>query len=118
MKSVNGSKYRARVYNNGGKGFLAAKGSQSVAGTLSKITNPMVLSLDKEYLEYADLQSIVDYNVRKYSGEANDLVLTAIGHPKSMGPYHRDLMKRFVDGMRQQYGDQISFVTYRDLKLV
>ncbi len=118
LKTVSSAKYRSRIYSNGGKGFLAAHGSQSLRGTFRKITNPVVLSLDKEYLDYSHLKSIVDYNVKKYNHEANDLILTAIGHPKSMGVYHLDLMRRFVEGMRRKYGEGVSFVTYQDLNLV
>lgn len=115
-KTVKGGLYRSRIYANGGKGFAAAQGKQSFSSKVKKIFNPVVLSLDKEYIEYEDLKSIVDYNVDLYKNEERDLFLTVIGHPKSMGKYHLQLMKQFVEGMRKQYGDQVSFIAYRDIK--
>ena len=115
-KIVNGKEYKSRTYTNGGKGFAAVQGTQDLKSKWRKIFNPAVLSLDKEYVEYKDLKSIVDYNVEQYKSEKNDLVLTVIGHPKSMGEYHLQLMKEFVEGMRNQFGEHVSFVTYRDLK--
>lgn len=116
-KTVNAQVYKSRVYANGGKGFAAVQGTQNLKSKWRKIFNPAVLSLDKEYIEYADLKAIVDYNVQQYKSEKNDLVLTVIGHPKSMGEYHLQLMKEFVEGMRSQFGDLVSFVTYSDLNL-
>lgn len=114
-KTLNRHQYTNRVYQNGGKGFLSVNGKQDLQSMMRKIWNPAVLSLDKEYTEAADLLSIVDYNVHKYASETSDLVLTAIGHPKSMGGYHLGLMETFVNSIREKYGDQVSFVTYREI---
>jgi hypothetical protein len=111
-KITQGRRLASRIYHNRGKGFAAQIGKQSIGGVLRKIFNPIVLSLDKEYLEASDLLDIVDYNVRRYNDEERDLILTAIGHPKSMGSYHLDLMEQFVNGIRAKYGDAASFITY------
>jgi hypothetical protein len=116
-KIVNGTEFKRRLYLNGGKGFAAVQGKQDLKSKWKKIFNPTVLSLDKEHLEYRDLKSIVDYNVSLYESEPNDLIITLIGHPKSMGNYHLRLMKDFVQGMRKQFRDQVVFTCYRDLKL-
>ena len=115
-KMLNSGLYKSRVYNNRGKGFLAIQGTQSLTSRIRKIFNPIVLSLDKEYLDCKDLESIVDYNIEKYKDEAHDLIVTVIGHPKSMGNYHLGLMEQFVGKMKARFGDDVSFVTYRDLK--
>jgi hypothetical protein len=115
-KIINSAKYKARVYNNSGRGFLTTHGSQDLSAKLRKIVNPVMLSLDKEYFECKDLMRIVDYNVGQYRNENEDLVLTAIGHPKSMGAYHVGLMKEFVLALRERFQDDLSFVTYRDIK--
>jgi hypothetical protein len=33
-----------------------------------------------------------------------------------MGPYHIDLMEKFVSRMRLKYNDRISFITYREIE--
>jgi hypothetical protein len=114
-KTLKKSVYRSRLYSNGGKGFLAMQGKQSMKSSWRKIFNPLVLSLDKEHMEVSDLESIVDYNVEKYGEEDHDLVLTVIGHPKSMGEYHLNLMEGFVNSMRKKFKDNVSFITYRDI---
>lgn len=111
-KTLNGRVYKQRAFANSGKGFLAISGNQTLKSKLRKITNPQVLSFDKEHLEYEDLADIVSYNVAKYADEPGDLVLTTIAHPKSMGTYHLNLLKEFVEKSREKYKDQLEFVTY------
>ena len=111
-KTLKGKIYQQRVFTNSGKGFLAISGNQTIKSKLKKITNPQVLSFDKEHLEYEDLEAIVAYNVEKYKNEPGHLILTAIAHPKSMGMYHLNLMKEFVEKSRNKYKDQLEFVTY------
>jgi hypothetical protein len=116
-KKINsGRRLSARRYRNGGKGFAVEKGEQTLSASIRKMFNPTVLSLDKEHLEVKDLLDIVDSNVEKYLHEERDLILTVIGHPKSMGSYHLDLMENFVKDVRHKYGNEVSFVTYRDVK--
>ncbi|MEK6780489.1 MAG: hypothetical protein AABY93_02210 [Bacteroidota bacterium] len=111
-KTLNNRVYKQRVFANSGKGFLAISGNQTLTSKFRKITNPQVLSFDKEHFEYEDLAAIVSHNVKKYQQEPGDLILTAIGHPKSMGAYHLNLMREFVEKSRQRYKDQLEFVTY------
>ena len=114
-KIINRKNYASRIYRNSGKGFLLTQGKQSLQSKLKKITNPLVLSLDREYVECVDLMSIVDYNIEQYANEPGDLILTAIGHPKSMGIYHVDLMEEFVLKLRERFKDKVSFVSYQDI---
>jgi hypothetical protein len=111
-KTLNGPVYKHRAFANSGKGFLAISGNQTLKSKLRKITNPQVLSFDKEHLEYEDLAAIVSYNVEKYKDEPSDLIITTIAHPKSMGAYHLNLMKEFVEKSQKKYKDQLEFVTY------
>jgi hypothetical protein len=115
-KMTNNKVYQTRIYDSGGNGFYARQGKQSFKSKVRKIFNPLVLSFDKEYLDYKDLMSVINYNVNKYKSEKNDLVFTAIGHPKSMGSYHLDLMAKFVKEVRSCFDDRISFITYRNFR--
>lgn len=81
-KWTRGAELRSRVYAHGGKGFLAEQGGQTLRSSIRKIFNPIVLSLDKEYLDERDLMDVVQFNVNRYRDETSDLVITAIGHPK------------------------------------
>jgi hypothetical protein len=114
-KLTQGAELRSRAYAHGGKGFLQQQGGQTMMSQFRKALNPVVLSFDREHLDHEDLAAIVDYNVGKYRREERDLVVTAIGHPKSMGKYHLDVFEQFVEKMRQRFGQQVSFVTYRDI---
>ena len=107
--------YASRKHKNGGKGLLTVQGKQNIDGFIRKLFNPTILSFDKEHLEYADLAGIVSYLEKQYESESNDLVVTAIGHPKSMGPYHLELLTEFVKRSREQFGDRIAFTTYPEL---
>ena len=111
-KTLNGQVHKQRIFTNSGKGFLAISGNQTLKSKLRKITNPQVLSFDKEHLVYDDLEAVVSYNIEKYKDERGDLILTTIAHPKSMGAYHLGLMKEFVEKSRKKYKEQLEFVTY------
>ena len=114
-KLSRGAELRSRVYSNGGKGFLSHQGGETLLSATRKVFNPVVLSLDREYLDHRDLADIVEHNVKLSDKETGDLVITAIGHPKSMCAYHLDVMEKFVAEMRSRFGQQVSFVTYRDI---
>jgi hypothetical protein len=114
-KLTHGATLRSRAYRHGGKGFLAQQGGETLSAALRKVFNPIVLSFDREDRDAADLYSIVEYCVRKYKDEPGDLFITAIGHPKSIGPYHLDVMEQFIGRIRSSYGEYVSFITYRDV---
>lgn len=114
-KILNKDIYESRIYNNSGTGFLSISGKQNLRSKYRAITNPTVLTFDREYRDVKDLESIVSYNVKKYAYETTDLYLTLIAHPKSMGEYHLSLMKSFIDRMRSVYGKKVEFITYRQV---
>jgi hypothetical protein len=115
-KTFNKGVFKSRLYNNSGTGYLAISGKQNLRSKYRSITNPTVLTFDREYRDVQDLESIVSHNVKKYEDEKSDLYLTVIAHPKSMGEYHLGLMKSFIDRMRKIYGDQVEFITYRHVQ--
>lgn len=114
-KMINKKEYHSRRYKNGGSGYHGQFFKNSLKNKLITLFNPIVLSLDREHLEVSDLEAIVDYNIKQFANESNDLILTLIGHPKSMGTYHIDLMKKFVERMKSKLQDRVEFVTYPDL---
>lgn len=56
------------------------------------------------------LIKILDHNVRKYKNEEN-VMLSIVGHPKTMGNYAWDMMRYFVDTVRIKYPDSV-FTTF------
>lgn len=101
---------RQRKYNNTGKGYYAISQKQNLIDRFRMALNPVVLTFDREYTTLRDLEQITDWNIRQFAGE-EELYLTLISHPKSMGDYHRDTMRQYVDRMRFKY--HAEFVTYR-----
>lgn len=114
-KLIHGKQLAGRVHQNGGRGLNAVQGKQRASDLVRKLFNPTVLSFDKEHLETNDLLDIVSYLDNHHKAETNSLVVTAIGHPKSMGPYHLDLFAEFVRQMRKTHGNRVSFTTYQEI---
>lgn len=114
-KTTDSRLHASRIYDNKGKGYHASVTGGSWKNKLLGLLNPKVLTVDKVTNEVKDLKQIVDYNVKAFAGEEDDLILTLIGHPKSMGGYHMDLLRGFVDSMRSYYKDHIEFITYLSL---
>jgi hypothetical protein len=46
----------------------------------------------------------------------DEIVCAAISHPKSMGAYEFSLMRSFVRRARVEFGDQLEFCTYREIR--
>jgi len=105
---------QSRMYNNSGKGYSAVSRKSGWLDKLRMAFNPVVLSFDRDYFDLRDLEKIVDYNVKKFKSE-EEVAITLISHPKSMGDYHFGLMESFVSLMKKKYGDNIVFTTYSKL---
>ena len=72
-----------------------------------------MLSFDNYTLSIDYLMKILEYNVRKYR-ENDSVILSVVGHPKSMGDYSFFLMESFVKKVRQKY-PAVEFTTFRKL---
>ena len=111
-KTWNRKVYRSRLYNNTGKGFQVNFGPRSFRGVVHSVFNPLSITFDKEYIGYDDLRAVVKYELKKYEAENQDLFLTAIAHPKSMGAYQLRLMNEFINRMSDEFGERLEFITY------
>lgn len=116
VKTLKDKEIRARNYNHTGKGYMMISKKQSLIDKLRNAFNPVMLTFDKNHTTVGYLEKIVNYNLKKYRSDNNELILTLISHPKSMGDYHLNIMKSFVDRLRKKHKEQISFITYQDLK--
>lgn len=106
---------RERVYANTGAGLAVTEPQRDWRSKLRPLLNPLVLTVDLVHLEVSHLMQIAEQDLRRQAQHTSAPVLTLIGHPKSMGGYHRDLLRGFVEALRARYGEHVSFVTYPDL---
>lgn len=113
-KDRNKDKIKSRKYNNTGKGFATISSKPGLVDKLRMAWNPVVLSCDRDYMTLDHLQKIVDWNITKYK-KNQDIIITLISHPKSMGEYHLDLFRDFIHFLQQKYDKDISFITYQTL---
>jgi hypothetical protein len=105
-------KYRNRapqqhgsVIHSGSKIELSAKFKMLFASRM--------LSFDNYTVSSSYLFNILEYNIKNHKSD-NDLLLSVISHPKSMGSYSFKLMERFILDVKQHYPNA-EFVTYKDL---
>jgi hypothetical protein len=71
-----------------------------------------MLSFDNYAFSVKNLLDILQYNIKRFAG-FEEINLSAIGHPKSMDTYNFRLMKGFVESVRERYGEQVHFMTFR-----
>jgi hypothetical protein len=113
-KTLYKDKIKARKYDNTGRGFSEISKNSGWLDKMKMAMNPIVLTFDRDFITLLDLERIVDYNVKKYFSE-EEIILTLISHPKSMGEYHLKLMHDFVLLMKNKFKDDLSFITYQSL---
>ena len=114
-KILHKKKIAQRKYVNSGKGFKAAAAQSGIFTQLRMMGNPIVLTFDQEHLNAVDLMKIVDYQIQTHH-EQEEIFITLISHPKSMRPYHLQLMREFIENLRSRFQNQIEFITYSHLR--
>jgi hypothetical protein len=97
----------------GGTGFLAGQKS-ALIDRVRHACSPRMLTFDMHALTVNDLLSVVRHHLRRHRNDEH-LVLSAIGHPKSMGPYSFALLASFVQQVRKDFGGEVEFGTYRQV---
>ena len=106
-------KYQSRAPENRGKQIHEGK----PAGLIYKVKQAFssrMLSFDNYTYTPSYLMKILDYHVRKYS-DSETIMLSVIGHPKSMSDYSLYLMKSFIEQTRKKYAEKVEFLTYSKL---
>ncbi len=61
-----------------------------------------------------DQMRILHHHLRAHPG-TDRIAIGTLSHPKNMGDYSMELMRGFIERTRQQYGDAVSFPTFREL---
>lgn len=103
-----------RIPANRGYMIHASPIKPRLADRLKKIQSTRMLTFDNYTYSKGYLMRILDNHIKQYLGE-EDMYLSAIGHPKSMGAYSLELFSEFVQKARNKYGSQVEFVTFQDV---
>lgn len=103
--------YRGRRYRS--KGWPFDRGRTSFSVKIKRLIPNTVwmLGFDNYTHSLADLMRILHHHVSSHADET--VICSALSHPKHMGGYARELMVRFVEQVRQEYTNQVTFCTYR-----
>jgi hypothetical protein len=106
--------YKRRAYESEGKGIHEAH--VSIHDKLKRLFPESVwmLGFDNYTDSVQSLMKIINQYVNAHQ-EDNTIICSTISHPKSMGQYGLSLMERFILKIRQDYGDNVQFYTYRQL---
>ena len=103
--------HRRRYFDSGGIGFHDARGR--VWDKLERLFPHTAWHLSFDYHTHSarSLLRILEGHMRAHASDEH-IYGAAIGHPKSMGPYQRQLMLEFVTLARERFGERITFATY------
>ncbi len=102
--------YRAPL----GRGYQIHEGRPgSFRNKLRSFMSTRMLGFDNYTYEPEYLIKILDYNVKKYRNEET-VMLSIVGHPKTMGSYAWDMMRYFVKTVRSKY-PEAEFTTFTQI---
>lgn len=94
-------------------GFQIHQGRPAgIMNRMKQLFSDRMLNFDNYTYSLDYLMKILDYNLRKYR-QYDEVMLCAIGHPKTMGDYAMKLFRDFVLNVREKYQGQVQFCTYQ-----
>ena len=106
--------HRRHYYDSGGIGFHDARGQGwDKLARLFPFT-AWHLSFDYHTHSARGLLRILEGHMRAHANDEH-IYGAAIGHPKSIGPYQRQLMREFVNLARERFGGRLTFATYKQV---
>jgi hypothetical protein len=82
---------------------------------LRQMFSSRMLTVDNHTYSHDYLLKILDYNVARFAGKHDTLMMSLIGHPKSLDTYHFELLANFVKRVREKYEDKAEFTTTRNI---
>lgn len=106
-------KYENRAVENRGS-MIHSNGRVSKRDKARQLFSSRMLTVDNHTLSPEYLLKILDYNVKRFQSH-DTVMLSLIGHPKSMDKYHYQLLAEFVRRARDSYGDTLEFTTFRKI---
>lgn len=93
------------------RGFQIHEGNPGTfINRIKMFTSSRMLGFDNYTYSHEYLMKILDYNVKQYK-DHEEVLLSVVGHPKSMGEYSLEMMKRFIGNARMKYSDLV-FTTF------
>lgn len=81
---------------------------------IRQLFSSRMLTVDNHTFSPGYLMKILDYNVKRFQSH-DTVLLSLIGHPKSMNQYHYYLLTEFVNRAKDKYGELLNFVTFGDV---
>lgn len=106
-------KYKDREVEKRGKIIHNEKAKLSYR--LKNMSSSRMLILDNHTFNTKDLVNILNYNLKIYE-KYDSAHLCLIGHPKSLGDYHLQLLKHLLLELKKHYGNFIIYKTFSDLR--
>jgi hypothetical protein len=106
-------KYACRAVENRGK-MIHQDNSIDLRSKIKMLFSARMLSFDNHTLSLDYLLRIFKYNIGKYGKSSDDILLSLISHPKSMGDYSFELMADFIVSIKKTY-PEVEFTTFSQL---
>ncbi|MBC8320432.1 MAG: hypothetical protein H8E34_06905 [Bacteroidetes bacterium] len=106
-------KYEHRAVESRGS-MIHSNEKVSKRDKVRQLFSSRMLTVDNHTYSPEYLMNILDYNVKKFQSH-DTIMLSLIGHPKSMDKYHYQLLAEFVNRARDKYGNSIEFTTFRKI---
>lgn len=103
-------KNKHHAYNSG---KTLHSGNVSKLDKLRFVFSVRMLGFDTYSLDAEDLVKMLNYNIRKYRADG-DIILSAISHPKNMGPHAVEVMRNFIRTVRNNHSG-LEFLTYPEV---
>ncbi len=97
-------------------GFTIGSKASTKTNRISRLfpDSAWIVSFDGHARTANDVLATLRYHVQQHKVDEL-IVCSACSHPKFMGPYQRDVMATFIEKARAEYGDQLQFVTARQI---
>ncbi len=112
-------KYAHRAVENRGS-VIHTSENVSLPDRFRKLFSSRMLTVDNHTYSHDYLMKILDYNVKRFI-DHDTVMMSLIGHPKSMDTYHYELLSGFINNTRMKYDGIVDFTTtsniYDELKL-
>ena len=110
------NRVRRRRHAYAGQGRSLAETNRSLRTRLARLFPNTVWTLCFDYQAYRlkHLQAILRHHLASHP-DADSILCSSVSHPKYMGAYQRALMAEFVAWARQEYGEALRFVSFRDI---
>jgi len=106
-------KYASRAPINHGNQIHAGRPA-TLKNKITQLSASRMLSFDNYTFSADYLMRILAHSLRKYR-MYDEVLLCAIGHPKTMGEYSMGMLKEFILKVQKKYPRQVEFYTYRQL---